>query len=284
MEPTERGTLVHAILEEYLLERLAGSARSLPRLLDIAEAQFASAQSRGRVGKALLWRMDRAAIRRDLIRFHDEEGDLEPLAAELEFGSGADGADPAVIVTLDDGRAVSFKGKADRVDRTRSGELVVSDYKTGKQRMLSDLRKDPVAGGRLLQLPIYARAARARFGGDTVRARYWLLSESRVAPSYSVTITDAVEARFRDVLALIAGAVEAGAFPGAPTDKGDRQFEACRNCDFDGVCPSTRDRQWARKSGAPDLAPVLALMNAEVPDDLEGAVVDGLGDDAGVIG
>jgi hypothetical protein len=29
---------------------------------------------------------------------------------------------------------------------------------------------------------------------------------------------------------------------------------------------------------------VLALMNAEVPDDLEGAVVDGFGDDAGVIG
>ena len=27
MEPTERGTLVHAILEEYLLERLAGSSR-----------------------------------------------------------------------------------------------------------------------------------------------------------------------------------------------------------------------------------------------------------------
>jgi RecB family exonuclease len=285
MEPTERGTLVHAILEEYLLERLAGSARSLPRLLDIAEAQFASAQSRGRVGKALLWRMDRAAIRRDLIRFHDEEGDLEPLAAELEFGSGADGADPAVIVTLDDGRAVSFKGKADRVDRTRSGELVVSDYKTGKQGMLSGLKKDPVAGGRLLQLPIYALAARARFGapGETVQARYWLLSQKRVAPCFSVTITDEVQARFVAVLALIADAVEAGAFPGAPTEKrGDRQFDACRTCDFDVLCPVTRERQWVRKSGDPSVAPVLALMNAEVSDDLEGAVVDGF-DDVGVL-
>jgi RecB family exonuclease len=284
MEPIARGSLVHAILEAYLLERLAGEPRSLPRLLALAEVHFAEAEGRGLGGKALLWRMDKAAMRRDLARFYDEEGDLEPLAAELEFGTGAEGADPPVVVVLDSGDEVRFKGMADRVDRARSGELVVSDYKTGKQRMLSDLKKDPVAGGRLLQLPIYARAARARFGGDTVRARYWLLSESRVAPSYSVTITDAVEARFRDVLALIAGAVEAGAFPGAPTDKGDRQFEACRNCDFDGVCPSTRDRQWARKSGAPDLAPVLALMNAEVPDDLEGAVVDGFGDDAGVIG
>ena len=58
-----------------------------------------------------------------------------------------------------------------------------------------------MAGGRLLQLPIYAMAARARFGGgDAVRARYWLLSEQRVAPCYSVTVTDEVQARFLAVL------------------------------------------------------------------------------------
>ena len=180
MEPTERGTLVHAILEDYLLERLDGAPRSLPRLLAIAEAQFAVAEGGGLVGKPLLWRMDKAALVRDLVRFHDEEGDLEPLAAELEFGTGAEGADPAVTVTLADGHEVRFKGKADRVDRTRSGELVVSDYKTGRQGMLKSLKKDPVAGGRLLQLPIYAMAAQARFGGETVQARYWLLSAKRV--------------------------------------------------------------------------------------------------------
>lgn len=285
MEPPERGTLVHSILEEYLVERLAGAPRSLPRLLAIAETHFSTAEGRGLVGKALLWRMDRAAIRRDLERFHDEEGDLEPLAAELEFGSGTEGSDPAVIVTLESGLEVRFKGKADRVDRARSGELVVSDYKTGKQSMLSALKKDPVAGGRLLQLPIYALAAQARFGeaGQRVRARYWLLSQKRVAPCFSLIITEEVRARFLAVLALIADAVEAGAFPGAPTEKpGDRQFDACRSCDFDTLCPVTRDRQWARKSGAPGLAPVLALMHAEVPDDVEGAVVDGFGDDAGV--
>jgi len=280
MEPPERGTLVHTILEEYLVERLAGAPRSLARLLAVAETQFTAAEGRGLVGKALLWRMDKAAIRRDLARFHDEEGDLEPLAAELEFGTGVDGAGPAVTVTLDSGREVRFKGKADRVDRARSGELVVSDYKTGKQTMLTGLKKDPVAGGRLLQLPIYAIAARARFGGEAVRARYWLLSKKRVAPCFSLGITPEVQARFVTVLGLIAQAVEAGAFPGAPTDKlGDRQFDSCRNCDFDVVCPADRDRQWARKSGAPGVAPVLALMHAEVPDDLEGAVVDGFGDD-----
>ena len=285
MEPAERGTLVHAILEEYLLERLAGAPRSLPRLLAVAETQFTAAEGRGLVGKALLWRMDKAALRRDLVRFHDEEGDLEPLAAELEFGTGVEGADPPVAVTLAGGREVRFKGKADRVDRARSGELVVSDYKTGRQRMLSDLKKDPVAGGRLLQLPIYALAAHARFGGESVRARYWLLSEKRVAPCYSLTITDQVQARFVEVLALIADGVEAGAFPGAPPEtNGDRQFDACRTCDFDVVCPVTRDRQWARKRTAPELTPVLALMHADVPDDLGGAVVDTLVDEIEVGG
>ncbi len=275
MEPAERGTLVHAVLEAYLLERLAGAPRSLERLLAVAEEHFDAAERGGLVGKALLWRMDRAAMRRDLIRFHREEGDLEPLAAELEFGDGADAATPAVAVDLGEGRTVRFKGKADRVDRAPGGELVVSDYKTGRQTVLADLRKDPVAGGRLLQLPVYAMAAQARFGEDApVLARYWLLSEQRVAPCYNLPLTDAVLGRFREVLALIADAVEAGAFPGAPTDRpGERQFDSCRMCDFDVVCPATRDREWARKNADPALAPVVALMNTTVPDDLAGAVV-----------
>ena len=115
-----------------------------------------------------------------------------------------------------------------------------------------------------------------------MQARYWLLSQKRVAPCFNLTITEEVQARFLAVLALIADAVEAGAFPGAPTEKpGDRQFDACRFCDFDVLCPVSRERQWARKSGDPEVSPVLALMHAEVPDDLEGAVVEGF-DDVGV--
>jgi RecB family exonuclease len=275
MEAMDRGTLVHAILEDYLAERLAGAARSLPRLQAIAEQRLDQAEAGGLVGKPLLWRMDRAAIVRNLARFHDEEGDLVPLAAEFAFGTGEQGAGPAVVVTLDDGREVSFKGKADRVDRSRSGQLVVSDYKTGRQGGLRSLSKDPLAGGTLLQLPIYALAARARFGnGGTVHARYWLLSDQRSAPCYHLVVTDEVEARFRLLVGLIASAVDAGAFPGAPVGpSGDRQFEQCRWCDFDVVCPSTRDRQWLRKERADDVAPAVALLGAAVPDDLAGAVV-----------
>ena len=275
MEATDRGTLVHAILEDYVLERLAGAGRSLERLLETADARLDEAEAGGLVGKPLLWRLDRAAILRNLRRFHDEEGDSQPLAAEFEFGSDADGAAPAVVVTLDDGRAVHFKGKADRVDRTRHGQLVVSDYKTGKQGALRGLSKDPLAGGTLLQLPIYALAARAQFGnGGDVQARYWLLSDQRSAPCYRLVVTPEVEARFADMVALIATAVDAGVFPGAPVGpSAERGFELCRFCDFDTVCPTTRDRQWARKCGNPVLAPARALFEATVPEELAGTVV-----------
>ena len=275
MEATDRGTLVHAILEDYLVERLRGAPRSLDRLLEIARTQLDDAEAGGLVGKPLLWRLDRAAIVRNLIRFHDEEGDLEPLAAEFPFGTDDDGAAPAVTVTLADGRAVNFKGMADRVDRTRSGQLVVSDYKTGRQAGLRALAKDPFAGGTLLQLPVYALAARSSFGkGGPVHARYWLLSDQRSAPCYHLVVTEEVEARFRELVGIIANAVDAGVFPGAPVGpSGERQFEPCRWCDFDTVCPSTRDRQWVRKEHAPEVAPARALFDATVPEELAGAVV-----------
>jgi len=281
MEPAPRGTLVHAILEDYLRELLAGGERSLERLQAIATARFAEAEEMGLAGKALLWRMDQAAIRRDLARVFEEEGDLHPLAAELAFGTDEEGAGPAVTVALEDGRRVHFKGKADRVDRAPSGALVVSDYKTGAQRTLADLRTDPLGGGRLLQLPVYALAARTRFGSDLpVRARYWLVSEQRSAPCYSLTLTDDVQAYFRALLGLMAEAVDAGVFPGAPLDRpGDRQFDGCRFCDFDVVCPVNRDRQWARKRGDPALAPLVALADAGVPEAVAGMVTDRFGDD-----
>ena len=284
IEPAPRGTLVHAILEDYLGEQLAGAERSLERLQAIATVRFAEAEEMGLSGKALLWRMDQAAIRRDLARLYVEEGELHPLAAELAFGTDEDEAGPAVTVALEDGHVVHFKGKADRVDRAPSGALVVSDYKTGAQRTLSDLKKDPLGGGRLLQLPIYALAARARFGSELpVRARYWLVSEQRSAPCYSLTLTDELQAHFRGLLGLMAGAVEAGVFPGAPLDRsGDRQFDSCRWCDFDVVCPVTRDRQWERKRRDPVLAPLMALAEADVPEDVAGMVTDRFDDEDGV--
>jgi hypothetical protein len=273
IEPMTRGTLVHAILEVYVTERVAGAERSLDRLLAIATARLDDAQAGGLVGRPLLWRLDRAAILRDLTRFHAEETDVEPLAAELSFGAG-DADTPAVTVVLDDGRSVAFQGSVDRVDRTSSGQLMVSDYKTGRQGRLSDLTRDPVAGGKLIQLPLYAMAALDRFGGRRpVHARYWLLSGERSAPCFHLVVTPDVEARFRHVVGLIADAVESGCFPGVPGAPTNGRFANCTGCDFDHVCPTSRDREWGRQYNRPELRGVVTLVNGDVPDGLAGSVV-----------
>jgi hypothetical protein len=86
-------------------------------------------------------------------------------------------------------------------------------------------------------------------------------------------VTDEVEARFRHMLGLIAGAVDAGEFPGAPVGpRGDGQFDMCRWCDFDCVCPAARDRQWAHKAGAPHVAQAVELLEGAAPAELAGAV------------
>jgi len=277
IEPLERGTLLHAVLEDYVGERLEGATRSLERLLAIAEQRFAEAEAAGLGGKALLWRLEKAAMRRDLRTLFAEEGDLEPLAAELAFGLGTEGSDPSVAVEVAGGRTVSFRGSADRVDRTSDRRLVVSDYKTGRQGGLKDLSKDPLAGGTRLQLPLYAMAAKARFDTDEpVVARYWLVSGERAAPRYSVTLSDPVKAWFGRVVGTIARGVEAGAFPGMPGQLSWRGFEACTYCDFDSVCPSTREREWSRKRSAPALQPVVELRDSPVPDAVQGAVTTDL--------
>jgi ATP-dependent helicase/nuclease subunit B len=275
IEPIERGSLVHNILEQFVVERVAGEERSLERLLDIAEVWFAAAEAAGIVGKALLWRIERAGMIRDLRRFYVEEGAMEPLAAELGFGGDDPDDDPPVGVVLDDGRTVHFRGRVDRVDRTASGQVVVSDYKTGRQDGLADLTKDPVAAGTLLQLPLYGLAARARFGGSgAVHARYWLLSGERSAPGYTLTVNEDVENRFRHVIGLIAAGVESGVFPAVPGAASFwGGFENCSWCDFDALCPTDRDRQWGRKFGAPVLSPVTDLLADPVPEELAGAVV-----------
>ncbi len=287
MEARDRGTLVHEILATYIEERVQAPApASLDRLLDIAERAFAIADGEGRCGPRLMAIVERENLLRDLRRFFEEDI-LDPQAAELAFGALASTEDVpedrrdgspslppparsgAVEVELTDGRTVRFGGSVDRIDRAPDGTVVVSDYKTGRQRDLDQLRWDPVVGGKKLQLPIYALAAKAFMEWDgLVRARYWNLSWDRYQPSYACTLDDRLLDRFKDAVSTIASGIEAGVFPAYPGEEeyrgGRPTFANCAYCDFDRVCPTDRDRRWALAAEAPAVAPVLRL--AEDPD------------------
>ena len=140
------------------------------RLREIAEARMAVYEAHGRTGRRLFWHRDRRRILAELDRFLTDDDDvraesgLRPIATELRFGF-PDGA-PPVDLPLSDGRTLRFRGAADRVDAPSAGALWIVDYKTGKPSTGVD-DDDPDRGGRLLQLPVYAHAARASFGTPT---------------------------------------------------------------------------------------------------------------------
>ena len=242
MDVRDKGTLVHQILEDFILGVMAGAPRTPEAILAHCERRFAEFAQSGRVGKALLWEYDKTVIRRELRRFVKEDK-RRPIAAELSFGRPGDKFGPVVVEA--GGTTVEFSGKADRVDREADGSLVVTDYKTGKKDSQSDFDADPIRRGTKLQLPIYGRAARNAYGDENtpVRARYWFVSEGGGFGEVVVDLDEST-ARFQAALEVIANGIAAGHFPARPGANEYMGFENCRWCDFDSVCHSDRDRRW----------------------------------------
>ncbi len=176
--PIDRGELVHAALERFIAEVLDRPVAAQPgpdeawgaddrrRMRAIGEELCADYEARGRTGRAVYWPRDRGRILRDLDEFLDRDSAYRraqrtrPIAVELPFGfAGSAVAAPAL--RLPDGRCVRFRGKGDRVDQVDGGALLIIDYKTGKPDRYRSLNEDnPDEGGRRLQLPVYALAAR----------------------------------------------------------------------------------------------------------------------------
>jgi hypothetical protein len=190
---------------------------------------------------------------------------LRTIATELRFGFPD--AAPALDLTLSDGRSLRFRGAADRVDTTDGGSLWVLDYKTGRPVAVDD--DDPTAGGTMLQLPVYAHAARATFGRpDTpVGAAYWYVSTRGQFRWAELVLTPDVDQRVDAVLRAIADGIDAGAFPCRvdPPSSWTRRFRSYTDPDARG----TRDRyrEWVHKRDAPELAGYRHLAEPEVGDE-----------------
>ena len=282
--PLERGSLVHAILEDFIEAARnegslpgpseAWSARHRTELRRIAEKHFAAAEARGVTGKAVLWQIARDEMLIDLDAFLDEDlrmrrqYGVSPIGVEAEFGIGSAGWQPAGL-TLPGGDRVTFRGKIDRVDASESGDRVlVLDYKTGGSYLYRKLKDDPIDRGQRLQLAIYSLAARQALGKNAdVSAAYWFVTSGgkfELMPAPPVNIEDeGVMERFSEGISIIVGGIRNGLFPanpgaGDPNDSYNRETN-CRFCDFKTLCPSRRDVQWSRKSSTPQLADYVRL-------------------------
>ena len=269
-----RGSLVHAILEAYVAERVSGAARSLERLLSIAAERprrggggrsggQAPAVAHGPVGHRS--RPDALSCRGRSVRAHRRQA---------RIGGDDDDAGPPVTIVLDNGRAVAFQGSVDRVDRTAGGQLMVSDYKTGKRPRLPQLTRDPVGGGQAAAITALRHGRVERFGSPSpVHARYWLLSGERSAPCFHLVVTPAVERVSARWCGSSPTVSRTGVFPVSPGPRPSALSPIAWGVISTRSARRQHDRQWGRKYNQPELRGVVNLVNGEVPDGLGGAVV-----------
>ncbi len=278
--PLDRGSGVHAALERFLVEAIERGApdpdepwsdADHARLLEIAEEVFASQESLGRTGRALHWQLTKADLLEmldEFLLYDDEYRALtrsRPERVELPFG--IDGAEP-VTLTLPDGREVAFRGFADRVDRAGDDHLLVIDYKTGKGSNYVGIDAgDPVQAGTMLQLGLYAEAARQLLGAASTEAYYWMVDPRAGYERRGYPWTDDRRQRFVEVLGTIVEGIEAGVFLVEPGEwniwRGTH--DNCVYCDFDRLCVRDRGEQSEIKIDAPALRRRDGLVWSEEP-------------------
>jgi hypothetical protein len=178
------------------------------------------------------------------------------LAAELSFGLSRSEVG-TVSLALPDGRAVQFRGLADRVDLGSDGTLHVVDYKTGRADSYKDLSEEnPDDQGRRLQLAVYGQAARLSQGTPDapVRADYWFVSTLGRFDRIGYPVTSAVLEHVGDTLGAMVNGIETGVFPAYPTAQNTAWID-CAYCDPDGMGVAELRRQFSRKQADPAMAP-----------------------------
>ncbi|HLY79582.1 MAG TPA: PD-(D/E)XK nuclease family protein, partial [Caulobacteraceae bacterium] len=227
IDPAERGTLIHAILEDFLrslasVDPPLGSRAyddSDRRLLrDVADRHFEELRASGLAGNPLVWESMAADIWADLETFlrQDQawraEHGWQPVRFEQSFG-WQDQPDswPALDIEAG-GLSLRFRGLIDRIDVSENGHRAfLYDYKTGSSQGYKGIAADPVIQGRALQLALYAEAVRRNLDEPDVGSAYWFISsrggfamEGPRQPAPEVTV------RLNGVLGSIATGIQAG--------------------------------------------------------------------------
>jgi ATP-dependent helicase/nuclease subunit B len=261
LDPLDKGALVHEVLHRFVDE----GSRDLDRLLALGVEVCDQFASRGRTGRQLFWRRDRARILADLeVWFAEDEAwrksaSAEPIAAEHRFDT---------MVPLPGGEGIRVRGVIDRVDRLPDGRLVVFDYKTGRSEPYKGLGEDdPHQGGARLQPVLYAAGAGAEFGRKPVRFDYWFVTSAGGFDRIGYEVTDAVAGEVRAALGTIVDGISHGLFPRRPPESPAWNRVDCWYCSPDGLSAAEARREWERKRGDAVLAGYVELCEPAEDDD-----------------
>jgi ATP-dependent helicase/nuclease subunit B len=283
----DRGNLVHAVLERFVSDGMGApvawhTPSERARLDEDFTALAGEAADTGRVGRELYWRRGaeelRARLHDYIARDHERliETYAEPAGTEVPFGRAGK---PTADVELADGRVVKFTGLIDRVDVTKFGHVVVTDYKSGKPDRYTKLSPDtPTLGGAFLQLPIYAIAAQDQFGP---KDREPIPAEStyrfvEAGADKGYRVDGEVMDRFVAHLTVIVDGISGGLFPARP-QTGGGSYIPCHYCDPDGFGTAELHRWWNDKRHDPRLAAYRDMAGIALDDEStdESADADG---------
>ena len=208
------GSALHNAVEFYLRRRAAGNYTSLEDFLLAFDNAWRNEgfltreheEQRKRAGVAALTRF-----------YHEEEASgQKPTDVEREFGFS---------LGLD-----RVRGRFDRVDETPEG-LVIVDYKSSD---VTDQKKADQRAKESLQLKIYALGQHEMTGRLPARVELRFL-ESGLTGRHTPTLDDLVTAR--DAIQEAARGIRRREFEATP------DYQACRYCPYNQICPSTATQE-----------------------------------------
>jgi ATP-dependent helicase/nuclease subunit B len=237
LDPVTRGNLFHEV-QRRLLPKLGGYPKdedalfhakdALDRVLEDTAKEYAE-----RLAPAIdqIWMNEierlRADLRGWLVFVTSEQHDWVPTDAEQTF----DGVNV--------GGGWMLRGRIDLIEESRSGELRVTDYKTGNY---PDPAPEVTGKGEILQPLLYALAAEQLYSDKQVGGGRLFYATLRGGyRSVYIPLNDSTRVEINHVLATIDDALAKGVLPAAPREDG------CKHCDYIVICGPHEEERVRRK-------------------------------------
>jgi ATP-dependent helicase/nuclease subunit B len=276
MDPLERGTAIHAILETFLKDFVGTSFLSVAEaklqqsLEQLAYTELEKARPAGMPN--LLWEIERDALMqvlRNWLAFERERADDGMRIARLEqpFGTFS-GVEPFPSFKLSAGKYLfDFRGRIDRVDISLDGKQArVIDYKTGKMPDSMSRKTRPILmGGERIQLAVYRGALADLLDFEklaSVDAEYLFLQPGdgkvRSCILSELELFNASKA-LPHILEILGEGMENGIFF-AKTSGTVYPYGHCDYCDFLMVCGKDRMKREVWKAEDPAVIRFFKIM------------------------
>ena len=208
------GSAIHKAVEFYLRRRAVGNFTSLEDFLKAFDDAW---RNEGFLTREHEEQRKRAGVEALTRFYHEEEASgQKPTDVEREFGFALG--------------PTRVRGRFDRVDDTSEGTVVI-DYKSSD---VTEQKKADQRAKESLQLKMYALAQKEMTGKLPARVELRFL-ESGLAGSHRPTEKDLAEAR--DAIEGAAAGIRARRFDPTP------DYQTCRYCAYNQICPSTATRE-----------------------------------------